>query len=64
MRTAVTTRKGQIDADQHKNRLTELPRVSLNGDFQDERYVKVMLSGMPFRLWNALGRMRRPADAI
>ena len=24
---------------------------------KDPRYIKVMLSGMPFRLWNALGRV-------
>lgn len=56
MKTAVTTRKGPIDAG-HANCLTELPRFSLNGDYQDPRYVKVMLSGMPFRLWNAMGRV-------
>lgn len=56
MATAVTTRKGQIDAA-HATRLTELPRFSLNGDFQDPRFIKVMLSGMPFRLWNAMGRI-------
>lgn len=55
MSTAVTTRKGQIDAA-HAERLTQLPRFSLNGDFQDPRFIKVMLSGMPFRLWNAIGR--------
>ena len=54
--TAVTTRKGQIDAA-HLDCLTGLPRFSLNGDYQDPRYIKVMLSGMPFRLWKALDRV-------
>lgn len=54
--TAVTTRKGQIDKA-HAGQLQALPRFSLNGDYQDPRYIKVMLSGMPFRLWNALGRV-------
>lgn len=56
MATAVTTRKGQVDAT-HAEQLTGLPRFSLNGDYQDPRFIKVMLSGMPFRLWNVLGRV-------
>ncbi|MCB1506742.1 MAG: polysaccharide deacetylase family protein [Hyphomicrobiaceae bacterium] len=54
--TAVTTRKGLIDAA-HVDQLAALPRFSLNGDYQDCRYIKVMLSGVPFRLWNAIGRV-------
>lgn len=57
LHTAVTTRKGLIDPA-HSNRLTALPRVSLNGDFQDLRYVKVLLSGAPFAVWNLAARMR------
>ena len=53
--TAVTTRKGMIEAA-HADALTAMPRLSLNGDFQDIRLVKVMLSGMPFALWNAFVR--------
>lgn len=49
LHTAVTTRKGLI-ADNVTDRLTALPRLSLNGDFQDERFVKVLLSGAPFRM--------------
>lgn len=54
--TAVTTRKGLIQA-RHRDEMTALPRLSLNGDFQDTRYVKVLLSGAPFALWNALNRI-------
>lgn len=54
--TAVTTRKGLVYG-LHSHQNTALPRFSLNGDFQDQRYVKVMLSGIPFKLWNALGRV-------
>ena len=54
--TAVTTRKGLIHAH-HKDRLTALPRLSLNGDYQDERFVKVLLSGVPFALRDAVKRV-------
>lgn len=55
--TAVTTRKGLIHAH-HALTPTGLPRVSLNGDFQSTRYVKVMLTGAPFAFWNAAQRLR------
>ncbi len=48
-RSATTTRKGLIHAA-HADRLTQLPRVSLNGDYQDVRIVEVLLSGLPFAL--------------
>ncbi len=60
--TAVTTRKGLI-YDFHRTEATSLPRLSLNGDFQDSRFVEVLLSGAPFALWNAIGKMKRPALA-
>lgn len=61
--TAVTTRKGLIYPE-HADALTALPRLSLNGDFQDLRYVKTLLSGVPFALVNAVKRVsgtERPA---
>lgn len=61
--TAVTTRKGLVQRE-HADALTELPRFSLNGDFQDERYLKVMLSGVPFALWNAMSRTPTTASAM
>jgi peptidoglycan/xylan/chitin deacetylase (PgdA/CDA1 family) len=47
LETAVTTRKGLI-GPHHAQALTALPRLSLNGDFQDERYIDVLLTGAPF----------------
>jgi peptidoglycan/xylan/chitin deacetylase (PgdA/CDA1 family) len=54
--TAVTTQKGLLYAE-HAGQLTALPRLSLNGDFQDMRYVKALLSGLPFALMNTLQRL-------
>ena len=53
--TAVTTRKGLIHTA-HGASLEALPRLSLNGDFQDARYIKVLLSGAPFALLTAIKR--------
>jgi peptidoglycan/xylan/chitin deacetylase (PgdA/CDA1 family) len=50
-RTAVTTRKGMV-FPKHKNHLTALPRVSLNGDYQSLTYTALYLSGAPFALYN------------
>ncbi len=51
--TAVTTRPDHIRA-RHAATMTGLPRVSLNGLFQEQRYLDVLLSGLPFALRNAL----------
>ena len=51
--TAVTMRKGLLQSD-HANQMLGLPRCSLNGDFQSQRYVEALLSGAPFLLWNLL----------
>lgn len=53
--TAVTTAKGLIHAH-HTTATTGLPRVSLNGNYQNTRYVKVMLSGAPFSFWDMARR--------
>jgi peptidoglycan/xylan/chitin deacetylase (PgdA/CDA1 family) len=63
LETAVTTQKGLIHPE-HAQALTALPRLSLNGDFQDVRYVKTLLSGVPFAVMNAVQRisgMQTPA---
>lgn len=57
LQTGVTTRKGLLPISPG-NGLTGLPRVSLNGHFQQLCYLKALLSGVPFAMLNAL---RRPA---
>jgi peptidoglycan/xylan/chitin deacetylase (PgdA/CDA1 family) len=62
LETAVTTRKGLVHRT-HAAPMTSLPRLSLNGDYQDERYVKVLLSGLPFALRDGVKRLLTPLAA-
>jgi peptidoglycan/xylan/chitin deacetylase (PgdA/CDA1 family) len=48
---AVTTRPGML-FPAHAGHMTALPRVSLNGLWQDAGHLEVLLSGAPFALWN------------
>lgn len=43
-KTAVTTRHG-VCYPEHRDYLTALPRISVNGHFQNSNYVKTLLSG-------------------
>jgi len=52
-KAAVTTRKGMI-FPAHADHLTALPRFSLAGEYQNPRYVRTLLSGLPFALFNGL----------
>ena len=49
--SAVTTRPGMLFAG-HAAHPTALPRVSINGNWQDAGTLEVLLSGAPFALWN------------
>lgn len=49
--SAVTTLPGMI-FPQHAAHRTALPRVSINGNWQSPDFVEILLSGLPFALWN------------
>jgi len=61
LKTGVTTRKGLIHP-RHAEELAALPRVSLNGDYQKSRYVKVLLSGAPFAFFNIVQKAASPVS--
>jgi peptidoglycan/xylan/chitin deacetylase (PgdA/CDA1 family) len=50
-RIGVTTRPGMLFPE-HATQTLALPRVSLNGLWQNRRSLDVLLSGAPFWLWN------------
>jgi peptidoglycan/xylan/chitin deacetylase (PgdA/CDA1 family) len=55
-KTAVTTRPGMVFPENSAH-LTALPRVSLNGHYQDSRVLPVLTSGAATAMWNGFRRI-------
>jgi len=55
-KTAVTTRPGMIFPES-ADHMTALPRVSLNGNYQDTRIFPVLTSGAATAMWNGFRRI-------
>jgi peptidoglycan/xylan/chitin deacetylase (PgdA/CDA1 family) len=56
-KTAVTTQASVLQAGQGA-RPTALPRITLSGEFQRERYVDVLVSGAVTALWSGFRRLK------
>jgi peptidoglycan/xylan/chitin deacetylase (PgdA/CDA1 family) len=55
-KTAVTTRPGMVFPES-ADRLCALPRVSLNGNYQERRVLPVLTSGAATAMWNGFRRV-------
>lgn len=52
-KTATTTNK-EVIVPEHGQTLYSLPRLPLNGHYQQQRYVNLLLSGVPTGLWHKI----------
>ena len=57
-RSATTTRPGMI-TQQCAMSPTALPRLSVNGHWQDRRYLEILLTGAPFALFKGVQKLGR-----
>ncbi len=55
-RTALTTRRGALYPE-HRDHMTALPRLSVNGNYQRLGYVETLRSGIPTALANGFERL-------